>query len=57
MKFVREELQFSWFFERAKKSGKISSEIKLELRLNSTNAMSSCDLLPIYIVLLNNIKY
>jgi len=44
-------------FERAIKSGKISSEIKLELRSNSTNATSSCDVLLIYIVLLNNIKH
>ena len=45
------------FFECAIKSGKISSEIKLELRSNSTNATSSCDFLLIYVVLLNNTKH
>jgi hypothetical protein len=39
------------------KSGKISLEIKLELQSNSTNATSSCDVLLIYVVLLNNIKH
>jgi hypothetical protein len=29
----------------------------LELWSNSTNAMSSCDVLLIYVVLLNNIKH
>ena len=50
-------LQFHWFRKRATTSGKISLEIKLELRLNSANATSSSDLLLIYVVLLNNIKY
>jgi len=30
-KFIRQELQFSWFFERAIKLGKILSGIKLRL--------------------------
>jgi len=55
-KFIRQGLQFPWFYERTTKSGKISSGIKLGLRLNSANATSSCDLLLIYIVSLNNIK-
>jgi len=38
MKFIRQELQFSWFFERTTKSGKISLGTKLGLRSNSTNA-------------------
>ena len=44
-------------FEGATKSGKISSETKLELRSNSINATSSCDILLIYVVFLNNIKH
>ena len=47
----------SWFFKRTTKSCKILSETKLELRSNSTNVTSSCDLLLIYAVLLNNIKH
>jgi len=57
MKFIRYGLQFPWFFERAIKSGKISSGTKLKLRLNFINTTSSCNLLLIYVVLLNNIKH
>jgi len=47
----------SMVFERATKSGKISSETKLKLPSNSANITPSYDLLLIYVVLLNNIKY
>jgi len=57
MKFIRQGLQFLWFFERATKSVEISSGTKLELRSNSTNATPSCDLLLIYVVSLNNVKH
>ena len=47
----------SMVFLALTKSGKISLETKLELWSNSTNITSSCDILLIYVVLLNNIKY
>ena len=37
--------------------GKISSRTKMRLRSNSANVTSSCDLLLIYIISLNNIKH
>ena len=52
MKYIRQELQFSWFLKRA-----ITSRTKLELRSNFANATLSNDLCLIYIVLLNNVKY
>jgi hypothetical protein len=57
MKFIRQGLQFSWFFERTTKSGKISLGTKLRLRSNFANATPSCDPLLIYIVSLNNVKH
>jgi len=56
-KFIRQEPQFSWFFERTTKLDKISSKTKLELLSNFANAMPSCDLLLICIMSLNNVKH
>jgi len=57
MKFIRQGLQFPWFFERTTKSGKISLGTKLGLRSNSANATPFYDLLLIYVVSLNNVKH
>jgi len=57
MKFIRQGLQFPWFFERATTSGKILLETKLKLRSNAVNVTSLCDILLIYVVSLNNIKH
>jgi len=56
-KLIGQGLQFLWFFEHATKSGKISSETKLNLRSNSANVKPSCDLFLIYVMSLNNIKH
>jgi len=53
MKFIRQELQFSWFFKRATTLYKISSGIKLGLRSNSANATSSSNL---FLIFLNKIQ-
>ena len=57
MKSIRQGLQFPWFLKRATTSGKISSGTKFGLRSNSANATLSSDLLLIYVVSLNNVKY
>ena len=56
-KFIRQELQFPWLLKCATKSGKISSGTKLGLRSNYVDATSSCDLLLIYVMSLNNVKH
>jgi hypothetical protein len=56
MKFIRQGLQFLWFFEYKIKSNKISSGTKLKLRSNFANTMPSCDLLLIYVMSLNNVN-
>jgi hypothetical protein len=57
IKYIRQGLQFSWFFKRATTSDIISSGTKLGLRSNSANDTSSSDLRLIYVVSLNNIKH